>query len=545
MLARILAVALATLLLVSSALAAAQTGAAAGDAHAIEAEQVDSAMVVVDGEPLFRVIGVSALPAARRAVRIAERIEALAGDRRFDPTTLAIVDNNGLAIVAGSTTVMRVVEADAALEGVSRTTLANANLARIRQAVVDHRAARTREALLGGAGRALAAAAAAAVLIGLVLWLFKLAQARLQRAHERNVAAPAGGAIPALRRDALQAATQRALGAVQLIVVLALALAWVQYTLGQFPATRGFARGMLELFMSPLKTIGQGLIGAVPDLIFLAVLYLVTRFGLVLMQQYFAALERGTLRIRGFDRDWAQPTYKLLRVVAVIFAVVVAYPYIPGSNTPAFQGISVFAGVLFSLGSSSAIANFIAGYTLIYRRAFKIGDLVKLTGCMGMVTAVRLQATHVRTIKNEEITIPNSAIMAGQVTNFSALARSAGLILHTRIRIAYDVPWRQVEAMLLEAARRTEGLQSEPPPFVQEITLGEFGVTYELNAYCSDPFTMAGLYAGMHRHVLDVFNEYDVQILTPAYSEDPHERKVVPQERWHSAPARPAAADNP
>ena len=545
MLARMLIAALATLLLALSTLAAAQTGASAGDAHALAAEQVDSAMVEIDGEPLFRVIGVSALPAARRAARIAERIEALAKDRQFDPATLSIIDDNGLAIVTGSTTVMRVVEADATLEGVSRVTLANANLVRVRQAILDHRAARTREAFLGGAGRALAAAAVAAALVGLVLWLFRFAQTRLQRAHEHDLPTPAGGAIPALRRDALQAATLRALGVAKIIVVLMLVLAWAQYALGQFPATRGFARGMLELFMSPLKTMGRGFIGAVPDLIFLAVLYLVTRFGLVLMQQYFAALERGSLRIHGFDRDWAQPTYKLLRVAAVIFAVVVAYPYIPGSGTPAFQGISVFAGVVFSLGSSSAIANFIAGYTLIYRRAFKIGDLVKLSGCMGMVTAVRLPATHVRTIKNEEITIPNSAIMAGQVTNFSALARSAGLILHTKIRIAYDVPWRQVEAMLLEAARRTPGLQPEPPPFVQELTLGEFGVTYELNAYCADPFKMAGLYTEMHRHVLDVFNEYDVQILTPSYSEDPHERKVVPQDRWHSAPARPAAPGNP
>lgn len=488
-------------------------------------------------------IGVSAYPAARRAARIVEHIETLANDRQFDPASLKIVDMNGLAIVAGDTIVMRVLEADATLERVNRTTLSNANLTRIRQAIIDYRAARSREALFSAAGRALAAAAVAGVLIALLRWLFKAAQAHLQRTHESDAATPVGGVIPALRRDALQAATQRALEVAQYIIVLALALAWVQYALGQFPATRGFARGMLAQFMTPLTTIWRGIVGAVPNLIFLAVLYVVIRFGLVLMQQYFSALERGALRIGGFDRDWAQPTYKLLRVVTVAFGLVVAYPYIPGSGTPAFQGVSVFVGVVFSLGSSSAIANLIAGYTLIYRRAFKIGDLVKLTGCMGMVTAVRLQATHVRTIKNEEITVPNSAIMAGQVTNFSALARSTGLILHTKIRIAYDVPWRQVEAMLLEAARRTPGLQPEPQPFVQELALGEFGVTYELNAYCSDPFKMAGLYTEMHRHVLDVFNEYDVQILTPSYSEDPHARKVVPQERWYSAPARTATPD--
>jgi small-conductance mechanosensitive channel len=195
--------------------------------------------------------------------------------------------------------------------------------------------------------------------------------------------------------------------------------------------------------------------------------------------------------------------------------------------------------VVLSLGSSSAIANLIAGYSLIYRRAFKVGDLVKLAGTVGQVSAMRLQVTHVRTIKNEEVTIPNSSIMASEVINYSALAHTSGLILHTTVRIGYEMPWRQVEAMLLEAARRTAGLKPEPPSFVRELELGEFGVTYELNAYCDDSLAMAALYAAMHRSVLDVFNEYGVQILTPAYAEDPREPKLVPKDRWHSAPAQP------
>jgi small-conductance mechanosensitive channel len=539
MLARTLAAGLAALLLVSSPPAAAQAEAAGGEPEVlVDEERADSATVEIDGEPLFRVIGVSALPAGRRAARIAARIEALAKDRAFDPARLTLVQRDGFtAIVAGSTTVMRVVDADAALEGVSRGTLANVNLGRIRQAVIDHRAARTPDALLGGAGRALGAAALTAALIALVLWLSKAAQVRLQRAQERSAATLGTTAIPILRRDTLQAATRRALGTLRVIVVFILAAIWVEYVLGQFPATRGFARHILEYLMAPLQTMGQGVVASVPDLIFLAVLYLVTRFGLVLMRQYFAALERGSLTAPGFDRDWAQPTYKLLRVVVVALALVVAYPYIPGSSSAAFQGISIFLGVVLSLGSSSAIANLIAGYSLIYRRAFKAGDLVKLAGCTGQVTAVRLQATHVRTIKNEEVTIPNSSIMASEVINYSALARTSGLILHATVRIGYDIPWRQVEAMLLEAARRTAGLKSEPPPFVWELALGEFGVAYELNAYCDNALAMSGLYAAMHRNVLDVFNEYGVQLLTPAYAEDPAERKLVPKERWYSAPA--------
>jgi small-conductance mechanosensitive channel len=541
MLARTLAAALTAVLFGSAAPASAQTGAAAGDAQAVvEAERVDAATVEIDGEPLFRVRGVSGFPAARRAAAVAERVENLARDRRFDPASLAIVQADGFtAIVAGSTTVMRLVEADATLEGASRQTLANANLARIRQAIIDHRTARTPDALLAAGGRALAAAATVAALIALTLWLSRRVQVRLQRVHERN-AALRGTAIPILRRDMLQTATRRALGALRVIVVLALLVLWVEYVLSQFPATRGTARRLLEHLVAPLETMGRELVRAVPDLIFLAILYLVTRFALVLMRQYFAALERGRLSIAGFEPDWAQPTYKLLRVVAVIFALVVAYPYIPGSSTAAFQGISIFLGVVLSLGSSSAIANLIAGYSLIYRRAFKVGDLVKVAGTAGRVTAMRLQVTHLRTIKNEEVTIPNSSIMAGEVVNYSALARTSGLILHTRVGVGYETPWRQVEAMLLEAARRTHGLKSEPLPFVQEVALGDLNVTYELNAYCDDAPAMAALYAEMHRHVLDVFNEYGVQIMTPMYAGDPDEPKVVPKERWYSAPALPA-----
>lgn len=541
---RVLAAGLTALLLGASPPAAAQAAAPGGDTRsALEAEAPDTATVEIDGEPLFRVRGVSAFPAARRAARIAERIEALASDPRFDPATLAVVQASGApAIVANGTTVMRVVDADAALEGVSEATLANANLARIRRAVVDYRAARTRDALLGAAGRTLAAAAAAAALIALALWLLKGAQLRLDRARERSAAARGVTAIPILRRGALEAATRRTIGAVRAVVVLAAVALWLQYVLSQFPATRGLARRMLEHVLAPMHTMGQALIGSVPDLIFLAILYLLTRFGLVLMRQYFTALERGTLSFEGFDRDWAQPTYRLMRVVVVIFALVVAYPYIPGSRTAAFQGISIFLGVMLSIGSSAAIANLIAGYSLIYRRAFKVGDLVRLGASTGEVTAIRLQVTHLKTAKNEEVTVPNSSIMASEVINYSSLARTAGLILHTTVRIAYDVPWRQVEAMLLEAAARTPGLGAEPAPCVRELALGESGVTYELNVSCADSHAMAELYATLHRHVLDVFNEYGVQILTPNYAGDPGAAKVVPKERWYSAPAR--AQDN-
>jgi small-conductance mechanosensitive channel len=233
------------------------------------------------------------------------------------------------------------------------------------------------------------------------------------------------------------------------------------------------------------------------------------------------------------------PTYRLVRILVVAFAVVVAYPYVPGSQTDAFKGVSIFIGIVFSLGSSSLIGNIIAGYSMTYRRAFRVGDRVRVGEHVGDVDKIRLMVTHLRTPKNEEIVIPNSQILSSEVINYSTLARQHGLILHTTVGIGYEAPWRQVEAMLLEAADRTEGLLKEPRPFVLQKALGDFSVTYEVNAYCDTPHLMLAHYAALHRNILDVFNEYGVQIMTPAYEGDPAQPKVVSRSDWYLAPAKP------
>ncbi|MDA0236752.1 MAG: mechanosensitive ion channel, partial [Proteobacteria bacterium] len=215
---------------------------------------------------------------------------------------------------------------------------------------------------------------------------------------------------------------------------------------------------------------------------------------------------------------------------------------IPGSDSDAFKGMSLLLGVIVSLGSSSVIGNIIAGYTMTYRRVFKLGDRVRIGEYIGDIHEARLLVTHLRTLKNEIVAIPNSMILGSEVVNYSKLAGKMGLILHTNVGIGYETPWRQVEAMLLEAAARTPGLLREPPPFVMHQKLGDFCVDYEINAYCKDAHAMYGLYNALHRNILDVFNEYGVQIMTPAYEGDPDEPKLVPRERWYAAPAQPTAA---
>jgi len=233
----------------------------------------------------------------------------------------------------------------------------------------------------------------------------------------------------------------------------------------------------------------------------------------------------------------AKPTFQLVRVVVVLFALVVVFPYLPGGQSEAFKGVSLFIGIVFSLGSSTAIANIVAGYMMTYRRAFKVGDRIQAGDAIGVVTHVRLQVTHLRSPKNEELVIPNSQLLGAEVRNYTSLSRGDGLILHTEVGIGYETPWRQVEAMLLMAAGRTSGLQPQPGPFVLQNKLGDFAITYELNVYTQNVSIMPLLYTELHRNILDVFNEYGVQIMTPGYEGDPDTPKVVARKDWYMSPA--------
>jgi small-conductance mechanosensitive channel len=304
-----------------------------------------------------------------------------------------------------------------------------------------------------------------------------------------------------------------------------------------FPRTSFITDALVDNLLNVLSTVWTGLVGYFPKLLFVIVIAIITYYTIRVTMLLLDEVKRGSIELPGFDPDWAEPTYKIFRLAIVAFALIVAYPYIPGSDTDAFRGVSLFMGVVFSLGSSAAISNIIAGYMMTYRRALKVGDRVKIGSVVGDVIETRLQVIHVRSFKNEEIIIPNSQILAAEVLNYSTLAPEHGLILHTEVGIGYETPWRQVEAMLLEAATRTAGLATELQPFVLQKRLGDFAVTYELNVYTREVKAMARQYSALHRNILDVFNEYGVQIMTPAYEGDPPEPKIVKPEHWHLPPA--------
>ena len=265
----------------------------------------------------------------------------------------------------------------------------------------------------------------------------------------------------------------------------------------------------------------------------------------VCLARTFDAVANGRVKLNDFDPEWAEPTYKLLRLAIVAFALIVAYPYIPGSNSDGFKGVSIFVGIVFSLASTTAIANLVAGYALIYRRAFKVGDRIEVDGTVGVVTRSRLQVTHLRTRRNEEVIVPNSALLNGKIVNYNTYAAEQGLVISVTAGIGYETPWRQVEGILLEAAGRTEGVLKDPPPFVWHLSLGDFCVNYELNVFIADALAAGPIRTELTRNVLDAFNAYGVQIMTPAYERDTPEPKIVKREDWYLAPAPPDRPASP
>jgi small-conductance mechanosensitive channel len=279
-------------------------------------------------------------------------------------------------------------------------------------------------------------------------------------------------------------------------------------------------------------------VDSIPDLFVVLVIFLITNWLVRLSRAFFKGVSSGDIVISWFDSDAALPTSKIFTGIIWIFGIVMAYPYIPGSNTNAFKGIGMFLGLLISLGASGMVGQVIGGMVLMYSRAMKVGDFVRINDNIGKVMEIGFFSTKLKTMKNEEINIPNSVLMGSITKNFSRLSKSEGLIIHSSVTIGYDVPWRQIHALLMNAAEKTAGLKKTPAPFVLQKSLGDFYVDYEINAFIDKPETYVGVKTELHANIQDEFNKYGVQIMSPHFEMQPPEKVWVPKERWNEEPAK-------
>ena len=533
-------VALAAFLLSSLAYLRPATAQDAGPPSELGEHGVETAPVEIDGAALFPVRGIRSFPAATRAKAIADRIRGIATDPSIPADSITLSESPiGTQISAGDRPVMTVLESDAALEGVRPQVLASLYRDKIRQAVEQYRHQRTASFLGNRALYAAIFTAATVFLLLVIRWLHRRLLTLLESRYRERLRSLQVQRLEIVHAERVWATVCRLVGSARFVLVALLLFFYLEWTLRLFPWTRFLANQLFQYIADPLRTIAAGAVAQIPNLFFLAIAVFITRYLLKAIRLFFLGIQNRQVTFANFDPEWAMPTYRLVRILVIALVLVVMYPYIPGADTAAFKGVTVFIGILFSLGSSSAISSVIAGYTMTYRRAFRVGDRVKIGDDIGDVTYMRLLVTHLATVKNEEVVIPNSLILSSSVVNYSSLAREKGLILHTSVTIGYDAPWRQVHAMLLRAAERTEGILREPKPFVLQRSLDDFYVNYELNAYTDRPVEMLVIYSRLHQNVQDEFNEHGVQIMSPHYISDPAQAKVVPRQQWFAPPAQP------
>jgi len=284
-----------------------------------------------------------------------------------------------------------------------------------------------------------------------------------------------------------------------------------------FPFTRGWADKLIQLILSPLKSIFISIWSYLPNLFSILAIYFVMMYFIKFVKYIFTEIDSEKLKLSGFHADWAMPTFSIVKFLLYAFMFVLIFPFLPGSDSNIFKGVSVFIGVLFSLGSTSAIANVVAGLVITYMRPFKVGDRIKIGDVTGDVIEKSLLVTRLRTPKNEEVTIPNSSVLSGNTVNYSTMARTVGLIIHTTVTIGYDVPWKKMHQALLNAADRTELLQKEPKPFVLQTSLDDFYVSYQINGYTRETNRFNRIYSNLHQNIQDCCNEMGIEIMSPHY----------------------------
>lgn len=321
------------------------------------------------------------------------------------------------------------------------------------------------------------------------------------------------------------------------LVQLAIVTEWLMLCLNWFPYTQPWGEALRANLADVFGGLFRASFAALPDLIVIGVIIALTRGVQVLVKGFFSGVEGGKVRLGWMNVEAARATRRIVTGVLWLFAIVMIYPYIPGSSSDAFKGMSVFVGVLFSLGSSSVVGQFTSGLVMMYTEALRPGEYVGIGEHEGTVESLGFLCTKLRSPKNEEFHLPNTVILATTIKNYSRLAERGGLLVYTTVTIGYDAPWRQVHAMLIEAAKKTPGLLPAPAPFVLQKSLSDFYVEYQINACLEKPEMRNRVLAALHANIQDEFNTYGVQIMSPHFEQDKARPVVVPKEKWFAAPA--------
>jgi small-conductance mechanosensitive channel len=407
-------------------------------------------------------------------------------------------------------------------------------VAQLREAIAATREARDLSGLLRSLLIATAATVVAAALALGCRALFRALGRRLLRVADSNAERLKLRGTELLQRDRLLGSVRAALVGLRWTVTAVIAYEWLGFVLQHFAYTRPWGEQLNRFLLGMLSMLAGGILGALPDLLVAAVIFILAGMAARGLGAFLERAVRTPGTLDWLDTDTVGPAKRLGALGIWLFAIAMAYPYLPGSGTEAFKGLSVLVGVMISLGGSSLIAQGASGLVIMYTRTLRIGEFVHIDGHEGTVVELGTFTTRVRTGRGEELTLPNSLVMGTVTRNYSRTVKGRGFVLDTEVTIGYDTPWRQVHAMLLEAARRTPGVLAEPAPKVFQVALSDFYPQYRLvcQAVPEQPRPRAEILSSLHANIQDVFNENGVQIMSPHYFGDPGDAKSVPPERW-------------
>jgi small-conductance mechanosensitive channel len=480
-----------------------------------------SAAVTLGDRTLFTInTPIGSATAEARAAGASARLYQVMRDDSHKPEDIHTVEYPGFTrIVSNDDLVLvNVTDADAAAHSTSRFLLAETQLRIIREAIPKVRNEYTTRSITLDALYALLTTIVLVVLLLVFRRIFPALYALLERWRGTRIRGIKVQKLVLLSEDRLVGLLHTVFLLIRFILTALLLYFYFPLVFSFFPWTRAYGRLLFGYILTPIRTGWAAFIHYLPRLLVVLVIVFFAWLARRFARFVFRELSRGTLSLTGFYPEWAMPTLKIVQVLIIVFAIVVAFPYLPGSESPAFKGVSIFLGVLLSLGSSSAVSNVVAGVVLTYTRAFNIGDFVQISDTMGQVTEKTLLATQIRTIKNVFVAVPNSLVLSSHVVNFSRSPQNQPLILHVTVGIGYEIPWRQVYTLLIAAASNVSGILSDPAPFVLQTSLEDFCASYEINAYTREPSRMSAIYSELNQNIQDEFNKAGIEITTPHYS---------------------------
>lgn len=485
-------------------------------------QAIDSSLrypVVFHHDTLFYIDAkLGSLMPAERARRIEEKISALSRDLTFSADSLQIVpSDNYLDIIYQDLVIMTVSPRDTIRNNLSMAELSLRNLNTIKTHIIEYRHKASPVQVLIRIGWLLLILAVLYLILRFLNRIFRYLKEKLIQRFDRHLTGIRVREYQLVGRETQLRYIGRIVNIGKILFFILIVYMALPLIFSLFPWTEEWSQALLGFIFNPIKKIFWAIVDYLPKLITIIIIYFVFRYLNKLIKFLKEEIKNEKLKIPGFFPDWAEPTYRIVNIILNLFMFIVIFPYLPGSESPIFRGVSIFFGFLISFGSSSAIANAIAGIVITYMRPYKIGDRIKIGDVTGDVVEKSLLVTRLKTIKNEVVTVPNSSVLSGNTVNFTSMAVHEGVIIHTTVTIGYDAPWRKVHELLISAALATPGIMKKKKPFVLQTSLDDFYVSYQINAFTDQPHRMAAIYSDLHQHIQDKFNEGGVEIMSPHY----------------------------